>query len=489
MINIELEILPNRALQALARVERAVLMVDRRLKALSATTGSLAANANSAASAYGRMASAVQTANRASQRALPGRSLPASVKAPPVQRYFQNPAGMLAQLQPAVMAGDPQAAAMANRIRAQMRSVSRAQQGYAPNDPASMVAQVIARTRFAQIGGKSIGMPLGVDIARLLGAGQGSALAGIMGGAGGAGAAGMAALGPLAIAAAAAAAGIGAFTLALKSAVDSISSINKSWLTGGGSFATAGKAAMIGSVLGLGPDAGGRLQSAISGGGVAGAQAMMLGANPVQTPFGPRMGNENLIRIANKIANMDPMKANIAANNVGLPELANLSLMSQGTRDRVLGGMNVSQADMRATVDMKANLAYIGQKFGQIGAKIMGPTIERIAKLFDQIGGFMDRMSGLNFDIFSVSGISLALKGMEQFFAIINVLLDKLGLGTKGKTEEQKSRDRNTEAIQRMTDAIEGGGARARRGYQGGIGSGLNPDYMHNIQNMQFGSV
>lgn len=494
-INIELEILPDKALKALAQVERAILVVDRRLKSLGATTGSLAANANSAASAYGRMATAVTAVNRAT-RALPGpgKSLPASVKAPPIQRHFANPAGMLAQLQPAVMAGDPQAAAMANRIRAQQRAVARAQQGYAPNDPASMVAQVIARTRFANIGGKSIGMPLGVDIARLMGAGQGSALAGIMGGAGGAGGAavgGMAALGPLALAATAAVAGLGAFSVALKSAVDTISSVNKSWLTGGGSFATAGRAAMIGSVLGLGPDAGGRLQASISGGGAAGAAAMMMGANPVQTPFGPRLGNQNLNKIAEAISRMSPMKANAMANAVGMPELANLTLMSKSTRERVLGGMNMSSESMRGVVDLFANINFVVEKVKRISAVALGPTLERLASFFDTVGKLTDTISRINPKAITIffGAMDFFLQGIERVLNMINSILEFFGGAGKKAADERRSRDRHTEAMNRHSDKMEGGGERARRGLQGGIHAGLNPDYMNNIRNMQFGHI
>lgn len=186
-------------------------------------------------------------------------------KAPPrlSPQAIVNQMGIQQALQhygPMAQQGHLFASRVVNSAVSSQKAIQRAQGALnpQPQDPMAMILQAFMRTRFANVGGKMLGMPLGVDISKLLRAGQGSALSGLMGGVGGAGGAGMAGMAAVAAPALAVTAAFTALVSATKLTADSMNAMRQTLNESGGN---AGQASIL---KGFGLDPRSTIESALN---------------------------------------------------------------------------------------------------------------------------------------------------------------------------------------------------------------------------------
>lgn len=259
------------------KVSRLEGALDRLQEAIDRVADSFAAMSSKASQAAGSAQRAASAASR--------------VKAPPITD--PDAAVGSASLRARVMAGDPAAVRAFNQARAMQNARRRAQNAVDPQPESleDMIQKALLRTRFGKgFGGAMRGMPLGVDIAKILKAGGGSQLGRLFGpfgggGAGGAAVGGASATLPLTVGLALAAVTVATFVAAVSAAEKNLGRLADASAMGGP------KGAAVAARTGL---SGRGFQGNISSG--AGMQyAVGLGINYLSDPrFGDLDFNKKL---------------------------------------------------------------------------------------------------------------------------------------------------------------------------------------------------
>lgn len=487
-IRIDLAVADNDAVQAFRDVEAAMKEVKKSqgqtvsgfrraipvIDQLANSYARLAANASAAADQVNRATGgggASSLPARVRWQIGSGRARSTRPPRPPKAPPILDPQTALAYYNGQIRGG--------NATPANVAGYNRAQRAINAADPNKQLASAILRSRFFQVGNKIVGQPLGIDIMKLLGSGQGNALAGIFnggipgaagsgaGGAGGIGALGSAAsaaAGPLAALGAAATMGVAAF----HEAAQLMQKMNlKASL--GGSYGDFSAATRVGAFLGNSGLAG-QVASGIQGGYGAG-YAASIGVNPLGGPFGDMNSSKKFNQIARDIANSRTYEeARRKAAMVGAPELANLQQLSGGTKDRLLNGKGGPGSDSyKAALELNAEMAILGQSLDDIRVKFLTPTIKSLNMAAE---GF-DRVDKFAHGFFST--VSQAL-GTSALGGLVNIWEQITGGGSKGSKES--ATERNTRAINENTRALKekeivGGGPRARAAIPSGL-SGVN---------------
>lgn len=223
---------------------------------------------------------------------------------------------------PAAMQGNLFASRVVNSAVSSQKAIQRAQGALnpQPQDPMAMILQTFMRTRFASVGGKMLGMPLGVDIMKMIRAGQGSALSGMMGGIGGAGGAGMgaggAAMGLLLNPVTLLAAGFAGLVTATKLTADAFQGLREAALSSGGN---AGQSGVLSSI-GLNPR--GIVDAAMST-GLGRLEMNKAGNSLLPRELGGNLdSNAAAMKLIEAIRNApDDRAARMMAERMGSPEL------------------------------------------------------------------------------------------------------------------------------------------------------------------------
>jgi predicted transcriptional regulator len=382
-------------------LERAAAAADRIAASVGRAGGRLSAQAQ-------RIANGPAAGPRASSGAAAGGALPPQYRA--VSRAQ-------AQLQAARASGDPQAIAIAqNNLLAAQNRASKAAQVKAP--PLQGQAAAIASSRVA-IGpnGQLQLMPLVNKLMSSGMLGRNPSFGGILnlasgsipgivqaagGIAGGAGAAGVAALGgPVGLAVA----GLGAFTMAVRAASDSLSHLTDIRVAGGGSDATIGAAARLEAIMGLPPGKLAEIGKSL-GEGYGPMVAGQIGVSPYGGPFGNNNYNEKGLRTAEWVARArTPDQARRRAEMAGAPELARAFLLPEDLKAR--GGRQANLGYEKANVELQARIQSSLDRIAEITERTLAPVmkvanaflvqIERILAIIDGIQKWLDERFGALF--------------------------------------------------------------------------------------------
>jgi len=347
-------------------------------------------------------------------------------------------------------------ARMANRARRQIRS----------QDPTQQFMQALLRSRWVQQGSQMIGMPLGIDLAKMAKNGNLAAFKNVIGGfpatagsgGGGAGSTGvnhalksalpaLRAFGPAAAVAATALVWLAASVKALNNQV-AIRAVN------GGSFGESSAAATWGQTLGLGQNAASQLSAKIAAGGTATNAAAKAGISTVRGVYGDTNDSKALINAIEYVASANNFKeARKRALEFETPELAQAYFLSSGTRKRLSQGMEVKESDARAAAELNAEFIIMQQNFDRV--KLAGaPLVALAARLTGQLAGLagpMEKVASVVADLLLPNFIKI-----EDIFNRIN-----------GKSRESVEKE-HARAMQEHTRAMKdhreviGGGRRAQ---------------------------
>lgn len=475
------------ALQALTKLKSAVDAINASVSQLNASLGATAAAAGSAAQSMRAMSRQSRPPSGSSSR---GRS---------PNPFAGNPYGGMAYYAQAAANGNPVAARLFGRYAGQFSSMqrnqARAQQflsrGGTP--AAATLLDIVNRTRFAQIGGKMVGMPLGIDIARLLGGAGGSgALGSLLGG--GAGGAGVAALSaPLSAAAAA----LAAFTAAAVAAQAALGAFSRAMVRGGGTPGQARAVTRIGDALGV------DLSGVGNGlmGGYGPIAAAMAGVNPFGGPFGDNDYNKKGLAVFDMIRRQRNLsQARRVAEMAGSPDLAGAFLMSPEIAKMLRSSQagQGSMANMRTAADMNGALAIIKDSFSDLFIAIGAPVLKEAAKAFAAISEALQKMpkgqiESMTRGIFStlflvMKWVQTWSRALASIFEGITALIQKIHDLIPAKVrsaigwddDNRRAIKENTQATIENTRAVEGitgGGPRAAGAIPGRLHPTTNPHY------------
>lgn len=357
-------------------LEKAMTKLEGQSRAAAAMTASMREDFLTMARASATISQNMKAATRGTVGGVGGGRaiVRATMKAPPrlSPAAIVNQMGIqgaISQYGGAAMAGNPFAARVVNAAQNQQRSIARAQNFLNPQqqDPMQMIMQAIMRTRFMQQGSKMVGMPLGIDIAKLLGSGQGAALKGIMGGAslgGGAAAGGAAAsLAAIALPAAAVAGAFVALVAATKLTMQAMDQARQNLNRSGGNASQAGV------LRGVGLDARGLVDSAM-GSGLGRMELARAGGSLIPRELG---GNLDSTQAAMKLIEAvrrapSDQAARVLAERLGNPDLLDARRYSQDQINRLnrmnpagieAGAEGIARFNLELEM-LKANLTGVG---------------------------------------------------------------------------------------------------------------------------------
>lgn len=259
-------------------------------------------------------------------------------------------------------------------------------------------------------------------------------------------------------AAGAAGAAIMGLAAACKIASDRLMDLAGARNFGGGSVASANKAARIGSIVGMsGTDMGQMAQSVmgnIADGGTAATYAMRYGVRAV-----PGMGDSSnkMDRFLNLVKGIaeDPNEemARRTAQGLGMEQFLGLRDLSPETRQRIFKKMKdgPNQDDVKVAAEFNAQLKLIGDSFKNIAVKFAKPFIDILSSIL----GFISRI--VDFVADNWNGGKHAMQPPQVARAI-----------EEAEKSQKSAIDRNTDALNENTNAVKlqagvhGGGERAR---------------------------
>lgn len=441
---------------AFQRVERIFEKLDKLETRILNATQALADATKDAAAGFGSVAN---QANRAAGAANRAASATQKIKAPPRFQVTGDPQDVINRYGAAAMAGDAGAQKWVLAAQTAMNRQKRVGNIVNPPDP---MMQAVMRSRFVQQGNKMVGMPLGVDIMKLMATGNGAGLGAILNGGLAGGGGGIAALaGPVAIAGAA----VTAFSMAVKKGVEVIKAATAANIMLGGSGRQSHAAARAAGFAGVNV---GSITGNIGQGGLAGAIGAGMGVSPVRGFFGDTNDAAAFLRIVNAIGKMSYADARRYAIGLGDPNLAKYALLNEGTRNRLASSQTggISGSDMRASAEMDANLSLLGDSIGRFARTAASPFLKFASVQLDQLSR-------------TVSLFSLALSvGFAPVKSALDWLADWYNRIT-GNKSGRSPMDKNTKAIEDLTQTIKdgtyGGGDRAANARPRGMrGSGFD---------------
>lgn len=371
--------------------------------------------------------------------------------------------GALAQYGGRAMAGDPFGARVVNAAQNQQRSIARAQNFLNPQqqDPMQMIMQAIMRTRFMNQGGKMVGMPLGVDMAKLLGSGQGAALKAIMGGGvgGGAGigagagagaAAGGAALAAIAVPAAVLVGSFVALAAATKLTMDAMDKARQDLNQSGGNASQAGV------LRGLGLDARGLVDSAM-GSDLGRMELARAGGSLIPRTLGGNLDSTEVgLKLIEAIRRApDDKSARMLAERLGNPGLLDARRFSQDQVNR-LGRMNPAGIEdgAKSMAQFTLELEMLKMNLTTAGSPMM--ELVKFTTSLIKLGNLAsDAFNNLPPWVKAAMGASVG--------GGIPGLINRLTADDPAKETAKNTRNmaRTLDAIYK--DGLSGGGARTRR--------------------------
>lgn len=484
-IVINAKIQANPATQALAKLNAALQEINKSvadLNDLLKDTAHLAGQASASMSSMARNTRG--TGGRSSSGSFGGKK--------PPYAYANDPFTGMKNTAAAAAAGDPDAirhfARYSSAYSRQQRGQAQAKnfQKAGGNRFGAMAADIFNRTRFANIGGKIIGMPLGIDVTRMGGGSilggamaGGEAIAGAGAGLATAGAGVLPVLAPLAVA-------VGVLVVEFKLLSDLVKATNgalgqwkSSYIMGGGTPGQARAASVISEALGV--DIGGVGKNLMSGyGPIAAAQA---GVNPFGGPFGDNDYNAKGLKLFDSIrASGSFNQARRRAEMMNAPEMAEAYLYSPGVakalRDSTAG--QATPKAMGAQADFNASLVIAKNAFNDIVVSLGTPMLKASAAAFTRIG---DSLRGVNWDRLGniFSSIIEQWEWLARVFAkLAHINLD---LGEHAKAVKDNTRALNGLGSQIASQqGTYGGGARAQS-----MPSKLSPVFHHHYQQAKLG--
>lgn len=478
---IDLQVTNKDTDKVLTRLEKALQRLEDAQKRLNESLSDTAQNANAAATAFGKMTTSARSAASATKAV---KSNPASVRASlasaPSLAYqranLRNNPEEARRVATNVLSQDPynpRALSLYHSAQALIEKQNRP----LPNP----VVQALMRTRWTQVGGKTIGSPLGVDMLRMQDMGLGSMFGGIDGAA--AGAAGANGAAGASGAAGAAGASISMLAVGVSAAVGvvvlSLVAMAKAFDTVRNSFNSFSKESIASSndphtvalmqpfARMLGADVGslsGRLQGGLQS-GYGMAIGTRLGINPVGGMFGDNDYAGKLKKTLNFIASLNPKQARGVAESLGIPEAARLAYLNPGQKSQMIG--TLSSGPGEGVIATSTQIEF---------------TVARATTLLDK---FLTVFKPI-LDAFNTVVTGL-LQRIELVLAIVQSVMKALHLddtpGVKATKENTKAIDQNTQAVNQWT--VNGAGARASAGIPGGYrnnGFALDRDTMANVR-------
>lgn len=374
-------------------------------------------------------------------------------KAPP---YIVDPDGYIQANQEAAWAGDASASANVLRAIRQKRMIARAQEATRP--PSKFEAWM--RTRFGNIGGKMVAMPLGRDLGSMASQ-MGDNL-------------GMSEAGSVASAIASVGSGgspLAAGVIALTASTTALNKTMSSLARGGGGTGNAWGAMTAAAAVGsAGP---GNLSSAS---GVKAALMASLGENPIRGYYGAIDDNETYLRLARKVSRMSYPAARRVSRGLEDPEMANYAMMDPWVSNIALRNREDSPWMSRLGANVQGLAPTIGEglALGPVGVALKWLSSKQSAS---PIGQAIDTGIGTVFPAWTAAklGIGAAFgtpsNPMEAFgqAAVLGPagIAAKLGMkfleGDKGGDQTAKEQIKATKELTNvMKDGIYGGGSRAR---------------------------
>lgn len=437
---IDLDIKVPKGVAAIRRLERVGEKLDKTLEKISNALAVQATQVNQIASGYGRVAS---QANRAA-------SATRKVKAPPILG-FGDPQGVINRYSSGVASGDPFAVRMVNRAQSQLNAQKRAQRAVqGPGDP---YMTALMRTRFTKSVFGQIGHPLGIDLAQF--GGDASKMAGLNGPGSAniskiAGTIGRLA-GPMAL--------LTAGIWALKMSINDMNVQRGFNVRHGGSLGSSRSAMLASGVTGASVES---VMGGVGGGGIAGSIAAKYGVNPVRGYYGDIDDSGAFVKLARAIGNLPYNQARREAIGLGSPELANMALLTGGTRERLLksrSGMNDPE-NLRASAEFAANIEIIKADFMKIVNSGAAPVLRTVANSLRLVTMQFETLSNILEFVGNSSGLNAVNQAFENLF----------GGEKAGKSKEKVFND-SVDKFARTVDGMQGGGPRA---------NGAIPDSMHN---------
>lgn len=433
-IIVDLEIKTPKAVKAMQDMQNRSGKLEKKIDKL---TGAVNAQANAVsrlARGYGQVASNAQRAANATKRVrAPGRFSSFGITDPDstIKRYGAAASQGDGAAQRWVLA----AQAAKNRQRRVNNIVN-------PPDP---FMQAMMRTRFAKGIMGRVGMPLGVDIAKF--AGDPDKMNALFG-------KGAQNMGKFVAVAGKAGPIIGAALVVVGSAViaakQALANARAERITNvrlGGSATQSKAAAIIGAMTGTDASS---VMANVGGGGLAGAVAMKYGVSPVRGYYGDINDSEAFAKIARGIGRLPYQQARREAIGLGSPDLANLALLNESTRERLISARasQNSPANMKASAEFAANMEIAKASFQKLINVLGGPSMRGAVRAFSSI----------------VDGISHTADIADRIFGRMEngfEMMDRLFGGEERKVKAEKKFSESVDKFDRAVDGMSGGGPRA----------------------------
>jgi hypothetical protein len=480
-IEIDVKLADNRGLNsAITKLENAISKVEETVHSLNNALRETATLAGAAASSISGMGGTGTRAASSGARSTASRGRSARSGPPPII----DPVLAQASARAGVLAGDPESVKQFLQAQRIINARNRAQKLIS----GETMDDVFARTRFVQVAGQMIPLPLGRDMASWvgkmgnLGGAAAKMMGGMSGGAAGAGAAGAGAAG----AGVGGAAGLStsaialggvfailaaqaiAYTSAVVAGTAAMQKLAQQTAALGGTMAQTQGAATAAGALGMGP---GDIAS-IVGRIASDPRAMQVGAragvSPIRGYYGDINDAEAFRKIVRYLGSLPYEQARREAVGLGAPGLSSVALMSQGLQGRLVGGSSLSARDMQGVAEFSGELAVLRREFD---TSLMKAAIPAIEALTPAIRGMSEavKLAGNAFNMASagVKGWLMVLgrfwDALANFYAWINEKIKELrGESNKKDNEELRELKDINRGIKDLNDGIYGGGPRAR---------------------------
>jgi hypothetical protein len=273
--------------------------------------------------------------------------------------------------------------------------------------------------------------------------------------------------GPVSAAVGVAAAAVIGLAMAAKQARETLTSLAGMRGVAGGSIASASAATRLGAAIGLqGGDVAAMARSTMSNiasGGAASTYAAGYGVRSVTGMGDPANKIDRFIRLIEGVAN-DPNeeRAQRAAQALGVEEFLKLRDLTPETREKVFQRMKggASKLDAQAAAEFNAQLGMVGDSFQRIATKLGTPVLRVAAAALEKIADAFDYIAE------NAEAVKAAVLG--PILQIVELLVGLKGNSNKAKKDNPI--DRNTDAVNENTRALNGvretfgGGDRARSG-------------------------
>ena len=483
-IVIDVKLAQSRTDSVLGRLEKAIDKLDTvvakmhdGLRETASYVERIAAGLKDAAGSTRQISSGAATAQRIYNRRPPASSMLA-VQPPPTQSWEDIREGYRA----GAAAGDPDSVRKFLQADQQLRRKARARK--LALGEGDSIQDILGRTRFANVFGMTVPMPLGRDLKQLGGmaginvgkqfAGAGSMLAPLAG-----------AVAPVVLALTAMTVTAAAWVKVTQEGHKAIRDFTVGLNTVGGTGRQAGGALLAGSAVGLGAGDISGLGARIGSDPIARSVAAKAGIPTLRGDYGDINDAEAGRKALRYIASIeDPTMRRREAIGLGDPRLADFGRLNPGLQNRLLNPAMTGMGDgsLNTAARLNGELQVFGQSLKEFTAVLAGPGLKTANLVLPMLSAQIGTLARVS--EFVLGPVNDFLNKMDA----IQQALDNFFNPAKQDDKVLNELKKQTKTLSEMKDGIYGGGPNARSSGTKVRGGPTNDALERAIQSRELGS-